>query len=107
MKIECGMLAIAMMAGCAMPAMADQVKPAWSGATEELFQTFIVDEGLKELGYDVGELTQISSVQLVHTAVANGDLTFYPVHWVPLHDTFWKASGGDEKLMSVGTLIKN
>ncbi|RWB65964.1 glycine betaine/L-proline ABC transporter substrate-binding protein ProX [Mesorhizobium sp.] len=106
MKIKCGMLAIAMMAGCAMPAIADQVKPAWSGATEELFQTFVVDEGLKEIGYDVADLTQVQ-VQLAHTAVANGDLTFYPVHWVPLHDTFWKASGGDEKLMSVGTLIKN
>lgn len=106
MKIKCVALAMAVMAGYAVPAMADQVKPAWSGATEELFQTFVVDEGLKELGYDVADLTQVQ-VQLAHTAVANGDLTFYPVHWVPLHDTFWKASGGDEKLMSVGTLIKN
>ncbi|TIP34412.1 MAG: hypothetical protein E5X69_26920, partial [Mesorhizobium sp.] len=56
------------MAGYAVPAMADQVKPAWSGATEELFQTFVVDEGLKELGYDVADLTQVQ-VQLAHTAV--------------------------------------
>ncbi|TIT73335.1 MAG: glycine betaine/L-proline ABC transporter substrate-binding protein ProX, partial [Mesorhizobium sp.] len=106
MKIKCVALAMAVMAGYAVPAMADQVMPAWSGATEELFQTFVVDEGLKELGYNIADLTQVQ-VQLAHTAVANGDLTFYAVHWVPLHDTFWKASGGDEKLMSVGTLIKN
>ncbi|MER8950409.1 glycine betaine/L-proline ABC transporter substrate-binding protein ProX [Mesorhizobium sp. M0809] len=106
MEFKCALLTLAMMAGFAAPAMADQVKPAWSGATEELFQTFIVDEGLKELGYGVAEPTQVQ-VQLAHTAVANGDLTFYPAHWVPLHDAFWEESGGDEKLMRVGTLVKN
>ncbi|MCQ8876405.1 MAG: proline/glycine betaine ABC transporter substrate-binding protein ProX [Mesorhizobium sp.] len=106
MTIKFMMLAIAVMAGYSLPAMADQVKPAWGGETEELFQTFIVDEGLRELGYEVAELSQVG-VQLAHTAVANGDLTFYAAHWVPLHDAYWKESGGDEKLVRLGTLIKN
>ncbi|TIN74634.1 MAG: glycine betaine/L-proline ABC transporter substrate-binding protein ProX [Mesorhizobium sp.] len=105
MKIKCVMLAF-VLASLVAPAMADQVKPGWAGTTEELFQTYIVDEGLKQLGYEVAEPTQVQ-VQLAHTAVANGDLTFYPAHWVPLQDAFWKESGGDEKLMTVGTLIKN
>jgi glycine betaine/proline transport system substrate-binding protein len=85
---------------------ADQVKPAWSGITEELFQTYIASEGLKELGYDVAEPTQ-TQIQLGHVAIANGDLTFYAAHWQPLHDAFWKEAGGDEKLMRIGKLTSN
>lgn len=85
---------------------ADQVKPAWSGITEELFQTYIVSQGLKDLGYDVAEPTQ-TQIQLAHVAVANGDLTFYAAHWEPLHEAFWKESGGDGKLIRLGTLARN
>lgn len=85
---------------------ADQVTPAWSGITEELFQTFIVSEGLKELGYDVAEPTQ-TQVQLAHVAVGNGDLTFYASHWEPLHEAYWKEAGGDEKLVRLGKLSSN
>lgn len=106
MKLKSMMLALALAAGVAAPAAAEQVKPAWSGITEELFQTYVVSQGLKDLGYDVAEPTQVQ-IQLAHTAIANGELTFYGAHWVPLHDTFWKESGGDEKLMRVGNLAKN
>lgn len=85
---------------------ADQVKPAWSGITEELFQTFIVSEGLKELGYDVADPTQ-TQVQLAHVAVGNGDLTFYAAHWEPLHEAYWKEAGGDAKLIRLGKLTSN
>ncbi|APG83403.1 glycine betaine-binding periplasmic protein Flags: Precursor [Sinorhizobium americanum CCGM7] len=85
---------------------ADQVNAAWSGITEELFQTFIVSEGLKELGYDVAEPTQ-TQVQLAHIAVGNGDLTFYAAHWEPLHEAFWKEAGGDEQLVRLGKLSSN
>ena len=82
------------------------VKPAWSGITEELFQTFVVMEGLRGLGYEVEEPAQLQ-IQLAHVAVGNGDSTFYASHWSPLHDAFWKEAGGDEKLMRVGTLSRN
>lgn len=85
---------------------ADKVIPAWSGITEELFQTYVVSDGLKELGYDVGEPTQLQ-VQLAHVAVANGDATFYAAHWEPLHEQYWKEGGGDEKLVRLGHLSSN
>ena len=106
MKLKTMVLALTLAVGFAAPAGAEQLKAAWSGITEELFQTYIVDQGLKDLGYDVAEPTQVQ-VQLAHTSVGAGDLTFYAAHWVPLHDTYWKESGGDEKLMRVGTLAKN
>ncbi|MGY5809052.1 glycine betaine/L-proline ABC transporter substrate-binding protein ProX [Rhizobium sp. LEGMi198b] len=85
---------------------ADKVMPAWSGITEELFQTYVVSEGLKQLGYDVAEPTQ-TQVQLAHVAVANGDLTFYAAHWEPLHEAYWKEGGGDDKLVRLGKLTSN
>ncbi len=98
---------IALTIGISNPALAaDQVKPGWSGIVEELFQTYIVSEGLETLGYDVAEPTQVQ-IQLAHVAVANGDLTFYAAHWVPLHDAFWQEAGGGEKLVRLGTLAQN
>lgn len=106
MKIKSAFLAMAMVVGISATAHADQVKPAWSGITEELFQTYVIDAGLKALGYDVAEPSQVQ-IQLAHTAVANGDLTFYGAHWEPLHENYWKENGGDAKLTRVGTLAKN
>jgi glycine betaine/proline transport system substrate-binding protein len=98
---------LAVSLAASLPALAaDQVKPAWSGIVEELFQTYIVSQGLKDLGYDVAEPTQ-TQVQLAHVAVASGDLTFYAAHWEPLHEVYWKEGGGDEKLVRVGTLARN
>ncbi|KUM26647.1 glycine/betaine ABC transporter substrate-binding protein [Mesorhizobium loti] len=106
MELKSRVIAL-VLSGFAMPALANQVKPGWSGAPEELFQAYVVDEGLKQLGYDVAAPAAVPEVAIVHTAVANGDLDFYPAHWVPLHDAFWKESGGDEKLVRVGTIVKN
>lgn len=88
------------------PLLAQEVKPAWSGITEELFQTFIVMEGLRELGYDVGEVSQ-AQIQLAHVAIGNGDLDIYAAHWEPLHKAFWEEAGGDERLQRVGLLAQN
>lgn len=88
------------------PVLADEVKPGWSGINEELFQTFVVMEGLRELGYDVGDVNQ-AQIQLAHVAVGNGDLDFYAAHWEPLHEAFWRGAGGDERLQRVGLLAQN
>lgn len=99
-------IAFAALMAMASPLAAQDVKPAWSGITEELFQTYVVMEGLRELGYDVGEVNQ-AQIQLAHVAVANGDLTLYASHWVPLHDAFFEEAGGEERLQRVGLLAQN
>lgn len=98
--------AITLALGVAAPAAAQEVKPAWSGITEELFQTYIVMEGLKELGYEVADASQ-AQIQLAHVAVGNGDLTFYASHWEPLHEAFWREAGGDDRLVRLGLLAQN
>lgn len=85
---------------------ADTVKPIYQGISEELFQTYIVGMGLEELGYEVEE-PAIAQMQASFVAVVNGDATYYPVLWWPLHKTFWEQQGGDAAWQRVGTLVEN
>lgn len=101
-------LTATLLAGATMlgtPVFAQDAKPAWSGINEELFQIYIVNEGLRELGYDVGDVNQ-AQIQLAHVAIGNGDLDFYAAHWTPLHDAFWEEAGGDERLQRVGLVAQ-
>ena len=87
-------------------AAAAEVKPIYQGVSEELFQTYIVGMGLEELGYEVEEPT-VAQMQASFVAVANGDATYYPALWWPLHKVFWEQQGGDASWQRVGTLVEN
>ena len=87
-------------------AAAGDVKPIYQGISEELFQTYIVGMGLEELGYEVEEPT-VAQMQASFVAVANGDVTYYPALWWPLHKVFWEQQGGDATWQRVGTLVEN
>ena len=89
-----------------LAAAAEKVKPIYQGVTEELFQTYLVGMGLEELGYEVEDPT-VAQMQASFVAVANGDATYYPALWWPLHQTFWEQNGGDAKWQRAGTLIEN
>lgn len=88
------------------PLAAQAVKPARSNIAEENFQTEIVMEGLRQLGFQVAEPVEMQ-IQLAHVAVANNDATFYAAHWSPLHDAFAKEAGGEAKLMRLGKLTSD
>ncbi|MFD2054871.1 glycine betaine/L-proline ABC transporter substrate-binding protein ProX [Mesorhizobium calcicola] len=106
MKFKIAVATIAIVASATLSAGAEQVKYGWlGGVNEELFQGYVVRDGLRELGYDVEEQPEQVQVPLAHTAVAAGDLQYYPAHWAPMHKAFWEGAGGDEKLMTVGTLV--
>lgn len=87
-------------------AAAAEVKPIYQGVSEELFQTYIAGMGLEELGYEVEEPT-VAQMQASFVAVANGDATYYPALWWPLHKVFWEQQGGDASWQRVGTLVEN
>jgi len=84
----------------------DKLIPTWDGNEEELFQTRIVIEGLKQLGYQIDDIQQ-TQVPLAHVAVGNGDATFFAADWNPLQDAYMKQAGGAAKLVRVGTLTRN
>lgn len=79
----------------------EKVIPVWDGITENLMQTYIVDEGLRQLGYDVGDPVQLQ-IQLAYVAVAKGDATFFAAYAEPIHDQYIKENGGDAVLTRLG-----
>jgi glycine betaine/proline transport system substrate-binding protein len=80
------------------------VQPIQSTIVEEKFQTLLVGEALRELGYAVKGI-QEASYNTAFTAVANGDATFMAVGWDPLHDTMYKNAGGDEAFYRKGDYV--
>lgn len=72
---------------------------------EELFQTEVVNIGLRELGYSVEpgkELDYASGV----LALANGDVDYTAVHWQRNQREHFSNSGGDEVLEKLGTIVE-
>ena len=98
-------LSLALVAGPALPAK-KEANAIYQGVAEELFQTYIVGMGLEALGYDVGE-PAIAQMQASFLSVSNGDASYYPAFWWPLHKGFWEETGGDEKWQRVGKLVDN
>lgn len=90
----------------ALPGKGVSVTPIQSAQQEEAFQTRIVAQALRDLGYTVEPHKEIEYAT-AHLAVANGDGTFLAAHWQPLHNDFYKNSGGDAKLSRKGVLSSN
>lgn len=80
--------------------------PVQSTITEETFQTLIVNKALEELGYDVQPIQEVD-YNVAYASIANGDATFMAVSWVPLHNSQYKAAGGDDKFYRKGDYVVN
>lgn len=85
-----------------MPGKGVTVNPIKSSIAEETFQTELVSQALRDLGFDVQPFKEIECAA-GHIALGNGDATFMADHWDPLHVDFYKAAGGDQKLYRKGT----
>lgn len=80
------------------------IRPAEGTQIEEKFQHIILYKALEELGYKIAEPSE-TEYQTIHLALGQGDADFTAVNWKPLHDAFYKESGGDEKLARLGTYV--
>ena len=81
------------------------VIPVQSSQDVESFQTELVMEGLRQLGYKVQPKAELEYAT-AHVAIANGDATFMAVHWQPQHNYFYDNAGGDAKLSREGELSR-
>ena len=72
-----------------LPGKGVKVQALQGAIAEETFQTMLVDKALQRLGYDVQPIKEVD-YPTAHIAVANGDATFLPVHWDPLHKEFYE-----------------
>ena len=84
-----------------MPGTGVKVQPLKSSIAEETFQTVLVMQALKDLGYEVEPIKEIEYAA-GHIAIGNGDATFMADHWDPLHVDFYEKAGGDAKLYRQG-----
>lgn len=81
------------------------VRPVEGTNLEEKFQHQILYRALQELGYEVGEPSEVE-YQTIHLALGAGDGDFTAVHWDPLHAAFFDESGGEAAMTKVGHYIK-
>ncbi|WP_166267784.1 glycine betaine/L-proline ABC transporter substrate-binding protein ProX [Marinobacter caseinilyticus] len=87
-----------------MPGKGVTVQPIQSTIAEETFQTMLINEALRDLGYDVKD-TQEVDYSAGYTSVASGDATYLAVSWYPLHNAMYSNAGGDEKFFRKGHYI--
>lgn len=79
------------------------LRTAHSNWIEEHFQTEIVKIGLERLGYQV-ETPQEIDYPALYISLANGDLDYSVVYYIPGHKVFFENAGGEAKLEGVGLL---
>nr|WP_245597906.1 glycine betaine/L-proline ABC transporter substrate-binding protein ProX [Ottowia thiooxydans] len=87
-----------------LPGKGVRVQPLKSSIAEETFQTLLVMKALEKLGYEVQPIREVE-YPTAHLAIANGDATFMADHWDPMHNDFYKNSGGDAKLWRDNTYV--
>ncbi|RMX08632.1 proline/glycine betaine ABC transporter substrate-binding protein ProX [Corticibacter populi] len=90
----------------ALPGKGVAVQPVQTNIAEETFQTLLVLRALEKLGYDVKRI-QETDYSAAYLAIGNGDATFIATNWQPLHDDFYKQSGGDTRFYRPGTYVTN
>lgn len=84
----------------------DRIRPVRSNIPEEEFQTRLVAEALKSLGYDVAE-PLVLPYGTAHMLIARGGADFMANHWNPSHAGFFRYAGGKEKLFRGPPLVRD
>jgi glycine betaine/proline transport system substrate-binding protein len=89
----------------ALPGLGIKTQAIQSPIKEETFQTLIIDEALKQLGYEVQPIKQLEYRQ-GYDAIANGEATYSTTNWYPLQDKMYEGAGGNKVFYRKGHLIK-
>lgn len=89
-----------------MPGDGVTITSAHSSASEERFQTEIVNRALQALGYETEEPLQLA-VPAMFLALADGELDYTAVHWEGNQTELYESSGGEEKLAKLNTFVDN
>ena len=87
-----------------LPGKDIKVQAVQSPIAEETFQTEIINEALKVLGYDVQPTKEVD-YSAGYVSIASGDATYMTTSWFPLHNTMYKNAGGDEAFYRKGFYI--
>ncbi|MFE8071004.1 glycine betaine/L-proline ABC transporter substrate-binding protein ProX [Marinobacteraceae bacterium S3BR75-40.1] len=99
-----GTLSAAVFADDMKPGEGVEVQAIQSPIAEETFQTMLVNEALRELGYDVKPIQEVD-YSAGYTSIASGDATYLAVNWYPLHEQMYNNAGGDDVFYRKGHYI--
>lgn len=87
-----------------MPGEGKAVQPITTGQSGHVFQHEVVRLGLEALGYEVKPALE-ADYPALHLAIGQGQADYTATHWVPLHQSFYDAAGGDQTMERVGVMI--
>lgn len=89
----------------ALPGEGVTVTAAYSNL-EELFQTEIVNIGLEQLGYEIGDGKELEYATM-HVDISNGGIDYTAVHWQQIHQGFFEESGGEDTMVREGVIVSD
>lgn len=110
-KLFCALIAVSLLSTANLsyanekPGKGVKVQALHSPISEEAFQTIVLNEALRELGYDVQDIKEVD-YGAAYTSIASGDSTYMAVNWFPLHNTMYNNAGGDEVFYREGFYIE-
>ena len=87
-----------------LPGTGVSVTPTYA-LLEEMFQTEIVNIGLRKLGYNVESGKELDYASAV-AAIGTGDIDYTAVHWQRNQRRHYTNGGGDEKLEVLGVIVE-
>ncbi len=88
-----------------LPGKGVKTQAVQSTIKEETFQTMIIDEALRQLGYDVQPIIKLEYKD-GYAAVATGKATHSTTNWDPLQNHMYQAEGGAKVFARKGHYIK-
>lgn len=92
-----------------LPGKGIKVHSMHSSIAEERFQTLIINEALKALGYEVLPIDEVAyavTYQTIAQHKTSKDIYYTAVNWTPLHDTMFEKVGGEKVMYRKGIYVE-
>jgi glycine betaine/proline transport system substrate-binding protein len=91
-----------------LPGKGIKVHAMHSSIAEEKFQTLVINEALKALGYEVLPIDEVAYAVIYQTIAQNKaakDVFYTAVNWTPLHDAMFEKAGGEKAMYRKGAYV--
>ena len=104
----CMMLLSSITVAAELPGKGVKVHSMHSPISEEKFQTVIINEALKALGYDILPIDEVAYAVIYQTIAQNKsskEVYYTSVNWTPLHEAMFEKAGGEKTMYRKGTYV--
>ncbi|MDD3324936.1 MAG: glycine betaine/L-proline ABC transporter substrate-binding protein ProX [Sulfurospirillaceae bacterium] len=108
LSIVCMVLIVTIGNTAEMPGKGVKVHVMHSSIAGEKFQTEIINEALRQLGYEVLPIDEVAYAVIYKTIAQNKaskEIYYTAVNWTPLHETMYEKVGGDKAMYRKGEYV--